>query len=261
MTDAPLQTALFVTCLVDFYRPTVGMASIKLLEQAGASVAVPTKQTCCGQPAFNNGDLDNARAIARQVIEAFEGFDYVVAPSGSCGGMIKCHYPELFEGDPVWGPKAQDLSNRVYELTQFLHDVAGLKLDAEFDGTICYHDSCSSLREMNVQAQPRALMDQVKGLERRDLAEPEVCCGFGGTFCIKYPEISTRLASDKAADIQNSGADTVLAADMGCLLNIAGRLSRLGIPIKAYHVAEVLAGMADKPIIPLESTDKPGAPS
>lgn len=251
MTDSSFETALFVTCLVDFYRPSVGMASVKLLEEAGARVHVPQEQTCCGQPAFNNGDLKHAKAIARNVIRSFEGFDYVVVPSGSCGGMLKCHYPELFAGDGDWEARAQDFSTKVYELTEFLHDVAGVTVESEYQGSVCYHDSCSSLREMSVQAQPRALMTGVSGLELTELENTDVCCGFGGTFCIKYPEISTRLVSDKVADIQATGADTVLAGDMGCLLNIAGRMSRLGVPIKAYHVAEVLAGMAEKPIVPV----------
>jgi L-lactate dehydrogenase complex protein LldE len=241
--------ALFVTCLVDLYRPSVGFAAAKLLEDAGCQVVVPTAQTCCGQPAYNSGDRLDAMAIARQVITAFAGFEYVVAPSGSCAGMIKHHYPALFAGDLQWRLKADDLARRTYELTSFLHDVLQLRVAATFDGSVTYHDSCSSLRELGVKAQPRALLAQVEGLELRELQTPEACCGFGGTFCVKYPEVSTEIASRKAADVAATGAGTLLAGDMGCLLNIAGRLQREGKFVRVRHVAEVLADMTDGPAI------------
>lgn len=240
--------ALFVTCLVDFFRPNVGFAAVKLLEDAGCEVSVPEAQTCCGQPTFNNGDDEDTRAIARQLIETFKGYDYVVVPSGSCGGMIKAHYPELFAGDPQWEEAARELSSRTYELLSFLHDVLGVdSVDAAYSGKATYHDSCSGLRELKVKQQPRTLLQGVCEVE--EMHDAEVCCGFGGTFCVKYPEISERMVSDKSANIEASGADTVLGGDMGCLLNIAGRLRREGKPIKAYHVAEVLAGMTDVPAI------------
>jgi L-lactate dehydrogenase complex protein LldE len=211
---------------------------------------VPDAQTCCGQPAYNSGDRGDAMAIARQVITAFAGFEHVVAPSGSCAGMIKHHYPALFAGDPQWRIKADDLARRTHELTSFLVDVLQVQpAPARFDGTVTYHDSCASLRELGVQAQPRALLAGVDGLVLRELRTPEACCGFGGTFCVKYPEISTEIASRKAADVAATGAGTLLAGDMGCLLNIAGRLQREGHAVTVRHVAEVLAGMADGPAI------------
>lgn len=247
--DRP-QVALFVTCLVDLIRPSVGFAAISLLEKAGCTVSVPSAQTCCGQPAYNSGDRADAKAIAAQVIEAFEGYDYVVAPSGSCGGMISKHYAELFADDPAMAARAQDLGSRTHELVSFLVDVRGLEsVDADYAGTVAYHDSCSSLREMKVQAQPRQLLDTVQGLSRKDLVSSETCCGFGGTFCVKYPDISNKMVEDKCDDIAATGADTVLAGDLGCLLNIAGKLKRRGSPIQARHVAEILAGMTDRPAI------------
>jgi len=241
-----MRTALFVTCLVDLFRPNVGFATVRLLEAAGCQVDVPDVQTCCGQPAFNNGDAEDARAIARQVIEAFDGYEYVVIPSGSCAGMLTRHYPELFRDDPVWRARAEGLAARSHELTQFLTEVVpDAAIRAGYQGTVTYHDSCSSLREMQVQAQPRTLLDKVDGLRRVEMNGTESCCGFGGTFCVKYPDLSERMVNDKVANIEASGADTLLAGDLGCLLNIAGRLKRLEKPIKVYHIAEVLADMTD----------------
>jgi len=240
---------LFVTCLVDLFRPSVGFAAVKLLEAAGCRVAVPRAQTCCGQPAYNSGDKADAKRLARRVIAAFRQFDYVVVPSGSCGGMIKTHYPEAFADDPKWLARANALAAKTYELVAFLHDVMGAQpVQAKFDGIAAYHDSCSSLREMNVRAQPRALLASVTGLSLRELPGRDVCCGFGGTFCVKYPEISNHMVADKCREIAESGADAVLAGDLGCLMNIAGKLLRDGRAIRAYHVAEVLAGVEAAPI-------------
>lgn len=250
MPDSPPRVGLFVTCLVDFLRPSVGFAAVKLLEDAGCAVEVPLRQTCCGQPAYNAGDRKDALAIARKTIALFEGFDYVVAPSGSCAGMLREHYPRLLADDADWGPRAARFAQRCFELVSFLTDVMKVdKVAARYEGKVVYHDSCSSLREMKVHEQPRRLLGSVKGLALAELSAPEACCGFGGTFCIKYPEISTRMVDDKIADILATGADTVLAADLGCLLNIAGRLKRRGEKVKARHVAEVLAGMTRAPAI------------
>ncbi|MBC7799019.1 MAG: (Fe-S)-binding protein, partial [Gemmatimonadaceae bacterium] len=238
------RVALFVTCLVDLHRPTVGFAAIKLLEDAGCQVEVPRAQTCCGQPAFNSGDRATARAIAGDVIAAFHGYDYVVVPSGSCGGMLRHHVPHLFDDDPNLRARAEDLAGRTHELIGFLTDIMGVTtVPAAYAGIATYHDSCAGLRELGLKAQPRALLAGVDGLSLREMTDPEVCCGFGGTFCVKYPEISTRMVSEKAADIVATGADTLLAGDMGCLLNMAGRLSREGSGVRVRHVAEVLAGM------------------
>ena len=240
------RVGLFVTCLVDLMRPSIGFAAVKLLEQAGCTVEVPAAQTCCGQPAYNSGDTADTRAIARQVIEAFEGFDYVVAPSGSCAGMIREHYPALFADEPALYAKAQHLAKRSYELVSFLVDIRGMTaVAARYDGVATYHDSCSGLRELGVKAQPRQLLQTVAGLRLAELPGAETCCGFGGTFCIKYPEISTRMVDDKAADIVATGADTLLAGDLGCLMNMAGRLARRGDRIRVRHVAEVLADLTD----------------
>ena len=240
------RVGLYVTCLVDLHRPVVGFAAIKLLEEAGCRVEVPALQTCCGQPAYNTGDRATARDLGLQVIAAFRGFDYVVVPSGSCGGMIKHHLPDLMGDDPNLRAQADALAGKTYELVSFLTDVLGVtRVPALYSSRVVYHDSCAGLREMGVKAQPRALLRGVTGVELREMADPEVCCGFGGTFCVKYPEISTRMVSDKAADVMATGAETLLAGDMGCLLNMAGRLSRLGSGIAVRHVAEVLADMTD----------------
>ena len=239
-----MRVALFVTCLVDLHRPTVGFAAIKLLEDAGCTVEVPRAQTCCGQPAYNAGDRATARDLCAGLLDAFGGYEYVVVPSGSCGGMLRHHLPGLFEGDPGLATSARALAARVWELTAFLTDVLGVThVEAAYDGVATYHDSCAGLREMGVKAQPRALLSGVAGLSVVEMKEPEVCCGFGGTFCVKYPDISVRMASDKTADVAATGADTLLAGDMGCLLNMAGRLTRQGSTVRVRHVAEVLAGM------------------
>ena len=242
-----MRVGLFVTCLVDLFRPTVGFAAVKLLEGAGCAVEVPRRQTCCGQPAYNSGDRGDAKAIAVQVLDAFIGYDYVVAPSGSCAGMLRVHYPELFAGEPKNLARAQELARRSWELASFLIDVCGTRaVAAEWRRRVTYHDACSGLRELGVKRQPRQLLAAVSGLEFEELPGAEVCCGFGGTFCIKYPTISDKMVTDKAADIAGTGADAVLAGDLGCLLNISGKLSRQGRHIEVRHVAEVLAGMADE---------------
>jgi L-lactate dehydrogenase complex protein LldE len=250
MPSAPRpRVALFVTCLVDLMRPSVGFAAVKLLEDAGCMVEVPV-QTCCGQPAYNSGDRGTTRDLAERMIETFRGYDYVVAPSGSCAGMIRTHYPELFADDPNWLPKAHALGARTYELTAFLVDVLGVtEVDAAFDGVVTYHDACSGLRELGVRAQPRLLLKSVDGLELVELGDADVCCGFGGTFAVKYADISTAIVAEKTGQVLATGADTLLAGDLGCLLNMAGKLSRDGRPVAVRHVAEVLAGMTDAPAI------------
>jgi L-lactate dehydrogenase complex protein LldE len=247
MAEKPARVALFVTCLVDLFRPTVGFAAVKLLEQAGCTVEVPRRQTCCGQPAYNSGDRTDTKAIALQVIDAFAGYDYVVAPSGSCAGMIRQHYPEMFADDPAVLPRAEELAARTWELVSFLVDVRGMReVAASWERTATYHDACSGLRELGVRDQPRRLLASVGGLDLRELPGAEVCCGFGGTFCVKYPEISDKMVGDKANDIAATGAEAVLAGDLGCLLNIAGKLSRQGRAVEARHVAEILAGMTSE---------------
>lgn len=246
--EGHLRVGLFVTCLADLFRPNVAFAAVRLLEDGGCQVEVPQLQTCCGQPAYNNGDLKDTRRIAKQVITAFEDYDYVVAPSGSCTGMLKVHYPHLFTNDKQWQGKAEQLAARCHELLGFLTDVLGMnKVDARYTGTVTYHDSCSNLRELGVRDQPRRLLAGVQGLELVEMTDTNVCCGFGGTFCVKYPEISERMVADKTNNVLASGADTLLAGDLGCLLNIGGRLKREGSRIKVYHCAEVLANMTNVP--------------
>jgi L-lactate dehydrogenase complex protein LldE len=244
------RVGLFVTCLVDLFRPSVGFAALKLLEDAGCIVEVPEAQTCCGQPAYNSGDRSDARLVARGVISAFAAYDYVVAPSGSCTGMIRKHYPGLFADDADWGARAESLAAKTYELVGFLTDVLGVhSVAATHSGSVTYHDSCSGLRELGIQAQPRQLLKTVAGLELKELPEADVCCGFGGTFCVKYPDISNAIVEKKTAKIAATGAETLLAGDLGCLLNMAGKLKREGRATKSRHVAEVLAGMTDTPAI------------
>ena len=250
-TPAKPRVGLFVTCLVDLYRPSVGFAAIRLLELAGCQVEVPRAQTCCGQPAYNSGDRTTARDLAAGILEAFGGYDYVVAPSGSCAGMLKAHLPFLFEGDPNLRARAERLAERTFELTSFLVDVRGMVLPPvpSRAGTFTYHDGCSGLRELAVKEQPRQLLADM-GATVVEMAEPEICCGFGGTFCVKYPEISGRMVTDKGRDIAATKADTVLAGELGGRLNIAGRLLREGVRVDARHIAEVLAegGMDVPPI-------------
>jgi L-lactate dehydrogenase complex protein LldE len=235
---------LFATCLVDLMRPSVGFAAARLLSANGCTVHVPENQTCCGQPAYNAGDEAAARALAASVIAAFEGFDYTVAPSGSCAGMIKVHFPALFKNDPQMMARAQSLAAKTYELMEFLHDVLGVSdTGAAFESTVTYQDSCAGLREMGIKEQPRTLMAAVSGLELKELDDGESCCGFGGLFSVKYPDISGKIVDDKAQAIEKSGADVLLGGDLGCLMNIAGRLQRRGSRVKVRHLAEVLAGM------------------
>src|SRR5690349_7077952 len=239
-----MKVALFVTCLVDLMRPRIGFAAIRLLEAAGCEVVVPRTQTCCGQPAYNGGDRETAQALARKVLAEFEQYEYVVAPSGSCSGMIRAHFPELLADDPAEHERAKRLSLRTYELTDFLANVARLDhVPGKFDKSITYHDSCSGLRELGVKAQPRALLAKVPGLRLKEMEEAETCCGFGGAFAVKYGPISSHIAERKCANIAASGADAVVLGDLGCMLNIEGRLRRRGdLKTEVLHVAEVLAG-------------------
>jgi len=244
-----IRVGLFVTCLVDLFRPSVGFAAVKLLEDAGAQVFAPT-QTCCGQPAYNSGDRATTKDLALQVMAAFEDCDYVVAPSGSCAGMLAKHYAELFAGEPEMAAKARAFSAKCHELVSFLVDVLGVKkVEAKFNGVVTYHDACSGLRELGVKRQPRQLLAGVEGLMLVEMRSPDVCCGFGGTFAVKYGELSDAIVGQKASDIAASGAAMLLAGDLGCLMNMAGKLQREGKPVAARHVAEVLAGMTEEPPI------------
>jgi len=238
-----MKVGLFVTCLVDLARPSVGFAALKLLEDAGCEVIYPATQTCCGQPGYNSGARDVSKDLALKVLAEFRDCDYVVAPSGSCTGQIKVHYSnDLFKG----APEQRDfeaLAAKTYELSDFLINVLNVKaVPGKFQGTVTYHDSCSGLRELSIKMQPRYLL-QMAGAEIAEMPECEKCCGFGGTFSIKLGEISTRMAENKCANIRSSGASTIVGGDLGCLLNIEGRLRRTGdMTTQVKHFAEIVAG-------------------
>lgn len=239
-----MRVGLFVTCLIDLIRPRIGFCALKLLKAGGAEVVVPETQTCCGQPGYNSGDRKSARELARKVLGEFRGCDYVVVPSGSCCGMIRVHYPALFADEHTLREEAEALAKRTYELTDFLANVLKLeKVPGEFAGTVTYHDSCAGLRELGIKQQPRALLSKVPGLTLTEMPDAEICCGFGGTFSVKFGDISSRLADNKCVNIVASGAEAVVLGDLGCMLNIEGRLRRRGDhKTRVLHVAEVLAG-------------------
>lgn len=241
-----MKVGFFVTCLVDVMRPEVGMSAVKLLESAGCTVEVPMQQTCCGQPGFNSGDTEAARAMARKFLAEFERYEYVVVPSGSCGGMIRRHYPELFREEPDIRNRIQALCDRTWELTAFLHDVLAIDhLPGEFEGEVTYHDSCSGLRELGVREQPRALMALNPRIRLTEMRDSHACCGFGGAFSMKYGDISSAIADEKIASIGASGARCVVLGDVGCMLHLEGRLRRCGDETtRVLHVAQVLAGDA-----------------
>src|SRR5581483_2845987 len=245
-----MRVGLFVTCLADLMRPSIGLAALKLLDQAGCEVIVPALQTCCGQPGYNSGDRASAQALARKLLSEFEDCDYVVVPSGSCGGMIRVHYPELLSEFSELRGRVERLAQKTRELTDFLVNVVGLEnVPGRFEGTITSHDSCSGLREMGVKVQPRTLLEKVAGLKIKEMEEPEQCCGFGGTFSVKFGDISARIADLKCADVDRTGADALVLGDLGCMLNIEGRLRRRGnLRTRVLHVAEVLAGMTEEEI-------------
>jgi L-lactate dehydrogenase complex protein LldE len=244
------RVSLFVTCLADLFRPSVAFASIKLLEQAGCEVTVPLKQTCCGQPAYNTGDYESSAPLARQLIQQFEDADYVVVPSGSCAGMICHHYPRLLEGE--WRERALQLAAKTFELTTFLNDIAHIKRGQRPPvqlPSVTYHDSCAGLRELNIKDQPRALLEELCETVVNELQHTEVCCGFGGTFCAKMPEISGKMVGDKVASAVATNAQILTGGDLGCLLNIAGRARRSGEALEVRHIAELLCGDLDSPAI------------
>ncbi len=243
------RVALFATCVIDNFRPQAGFAAARLLEKAGCEVFVP-RQTCCGQPAYNSGDTKNAVELARNVVRDFGNYDYVVAPSASCAGMLKHHSPNLLAKDNNWAEPAQELAAKTHELFSFLVNVQGLKSVAtKCERKAAYHDSCSSLREAKCAHEARALLSTVEGLELIDIPDSEICCGFGGLFSVKYPEISSRMADDKIASANSAGAELLIGPDMGCLIHLAGRLSRKGEKIEVRYAAEVLAGMMDEPAL------------
>jgi L-lactate dehydrogenase complex protein LldE len=237
-----MRVGFFVTCLVDLMRPSIGFAAIELLEAGGAEVFVPPEQTCCGQPGYNSGDRVGAAALARKLIAEFESCDYLVAPSGSCTGMIRTHYADLLRDDPPMLARAKALGARTRELADFLVNVLKLeKVPGSLKGKVTYHDCCAGLREMGVKQQPRTMLAKLPGVTLTEMTDCETCCGFGGTFSIKFGDISTRMADNKCANIAATGADAVVLGDLGCVLNIEGRLRRRGDQrTRVLHIAEAL---------------------
>lgn len=239
-----MRVALYVTCLVDLMRPSVGFAALRLLETAGCEVLVPAGQTCCGQPAWSAGERAVAADLAKKAIGELEGYDAVVIPSGSCADQIRTVYPQLLAGDAAWLARARALAERAYELTTFLVDVLQVPaVPAEFDGSVTYHDSCKGLRSLGIKRQPRALLVKVPGLTLKEMSECEACCGFGGAFSVTFGDVSTNIVDRKCDAIAAAGADAVVGGDLGCLMNIEGRLRRRGDETtRVLHIAEVLAG-------------------
>ena len=239
----PTRVALFVTCLVDQLFPHIGLSMAEVLERLGYEVDFPEAQTCCGQPAFNSGFRGEARLVARHFLDAFRGTEYIVSPSGSCTAMVRCHYPELFHKDPARLAESRALGPRVYEFSEFLTQVAGCEdVGARWEGVVTYHDSCHSLRELKVKEGPRRLLSAVRGLELREMDACEECCGFGGTFSVKFGEVSGAMVGTKVESIRRTGADTVVSADPSCLMQIQGGLSRARLAVRTKHLAEILAG-------------------
>jgi L-lactate dehydrogenase complex protein LldE len=245
-----MKAYLFITCLVDTFFPQVGEDMVRVLDRLGVDLEFPEEQTCCGQPAFNSGYRDDARMVAERFINIFDKAlknsqdedSYIVCPSGSCTTMIKVFYQEMFTNSPILLDKLKNITGRMYEFSEFLVKVLNrTDLGAEYGGVVTYHDSCHLLRELGVKSEPRRLIEGVKGAELREMEMHDACCGFGGTFSIKFPKVSVSMLDEKIESIINSGADTVVSCDMGCLMNIDGALSRRGISVKAMHIAELLA--------------------
>jgi L-lactate dehydrogenase complex protein LldE len=233
---------LFIQCLVDGIFPEVGEAVVGIFRKLGVSLTCPTRQTCCGQPAFNSGYQGEARLAARRFIEIFQTAETIVCPSGSCVTMVRHHYPQLFADDAAWLQRAQEVAAKTFELTEYLVDILGVDdLGARYNGVVTYHDSCHLLRNLRVKEQPRSLLRKIAGAEFVEMNDSDRCCGFGGSFSFKYADISAAMAEDKVNNIIASGADTVVGCDMGCLMNIQGMLSRKGSSIRAVHIAQLLA--------------------
>lgn len=242
--ERPARVALFVTCLVDLLYPEVGDASVALLEREGVTVEVPAAQTCCGQPPFNSGFHDDARRLARTMLEAFEDADAVVTPSGSCAAMVRSYYPHLFDGHAEHA-RAVALAAKTFELSEFIVDVLDVrKVPGAWRGRVTYHDSCHGLRELGLRGQGRRLVESIEGVELIEMARPDMCCGFGGTFSVKNADTSTAMVVDKCTAIASTGASVCTALDASCLLQIGGRLSREERPVRTLHLAEILAAQA-----------------
>lgn len=242
MAKDKVRASIFISCLVDQFFPQVGEAMVKVLRRLGVELDFPPDQTCCGQPAFNMGYRKEAERLARRFLSIFADSQYIVVPSGSCGSMVKVFYPALFQGNPALQEQVHQLGDRVYEFSQFLVHVLGVTdVGASFHGKVTYHDSCHLLRELGVASEPRQLIGNVRGVEMVEMRDSGVCCGFGGAFSVKYPHISEAILEDKLRHIAESGAEVLVASDSGCLMHMAGAMSRRGMSVRAMHLAELLA--------------------
>lgn len=236
-----MKVSLFITCLADSFYPEVGKSVVHLLRQHGCTIDFPEEQVCCGQPAYNSGYPTEARQAARQLIRAFRHSEYVVTPSGSCAAMIRQYYPSLFSQDEEWREQAEQLAAKTYEFSEFMIRVLGVtQLEAEFEGLATYHHSCHMKRGLGIEEEPLQLLGKIKGLQLVDLPYSEDCCGFGGTFAVKMHRISQEMVDEKVEHVLSTGANILVGSDLACLMNIAGRLSRLGHHIQVYHVAQLV---------------------
>ena len=236
-----IKASLFVTCIIDQLYPQVGVSVVRVLRRLGVQVDFPSEQTCCGQPLYNAGFASEGRKLGRRVLESFRDSQYVVVPSGSCGAMMRVFYQDLFHDDPELQQQAAELSAKVYEFSEFLVEVLGVEdIAADYSGTATYHASCHLLREMEVKEAPLTLLNRVRNLQLQELPQVESCCGFGGTFSVKFPHISEAMLADKIDNVMSTGADTLVSCDMGCLMHIEGALSRRGLGVEVRHLAQVL---------------------
>lgn len=237
-----MKVSLFITCLSDVFFPQVGKSVVDIMEHCGVEIDFPEGQTCCGQPAYNSGYQKEAKEAAKQMIKAFEHSEYIVGPSGSCASMVCHYYKEMFKDDPEWHEKAEKMADKTYELTDFLINILGVSnLGSELCESATYLQSCHMSRGLGIKEEPLKLLSQVKGLDLKELPYCQDCCGFGGTFAVKMSPISEMMVDEKIKHIESTGANLLIGADMGCLMNIGGRLRRIGKEIQVMHVAEVLA--------------------
>ncbi|MGQ0794383.1 MAG: (Fe-S)-binding protein [Deltaproteobacteria bacterium] len=241
LAQKPKRASIFITCLIDNLFPGVGVSMVNVLRRVGVEVDFLDEQTCCGQPAFNSGYRGEAKALAERFISVFEGAPCVVCPSGSCASMVKIFYRDLFKDDPRMLRRADDISHKTYEFSQFLVNVLGVEdVGASYGGRVTYHDSCHLLRELGAKDEPRRLIRAVRGAQLVEMSLNDACCGFGGTFSVKFPDVSAAMLGEKLESIAETGAKTVVSTDMGCLMQIGGAISRRKLPIRAMHLAELL---------------------
>ncbi len=237
-----MRVALFISCLADLFFPEVGEDVVKILRRVGLQVTFPRNQTCCGQPAFNSGFKRDARRLARHFIQVFEDAETIVTPSGSCATMVRLEYPHLFEDDPAWQARAQAVAARTYEFSEFLVRILKIEdVGARFLGHVTYHDACHANRGLGIREEPRRLLRHVRGLELVEMDRPDWCCGFGGSFSVRLPDISGAMLDEKLRRIKATGVNTVITTDAGCIMHMAGGLRQRGETVQVLHLARVLA--------------------